>query len=122
MNAISARQKTIGPVATSMNGRRRPSGVWNVSLHGPTTSGRVSANRPSAARTSAISVVEPVNSRRIGGRYADVVVSDHASPSAPAPRTTTVRATDRSAGHGAAGETAADDLDDGALGRGHLLV
>ena len=68
MNAISARQKPIGPRATSMNGRRRPSGVWNVSLQGPTISGSVIANTPSAASTSAISVVESVKSPRMGGR------------------------------------------------------
>ena len=45
-----------------------PSGVWKVSLQGPITSGRVSANRPSAASTSAISVVEFVNSPKSGGR------------------------------------------------------
>ena len=37
MNAISARQKPSGPSAASMNGLRRPIGVWNVSLHGPIT-------------------------------------------------------------------------------------
>ena len=31
-----------------MNGRRRPSGVWNESLHGPTIGEIVSAKRPSA--------------------------------------------------------------------------
>ena len=60
MNAIRASANAIGPSATSMNGRRRPSGVWNVSLHGPITSGNVSANAPSAARTSPTSVVESV--------------------------------------------------------------
>ena len=44
-----------------MNGRRRPIGVWNVSLQGPMTSGTVNANRPSAAITAAISVWESVN-------------------------------------------------------------
>ena len=43
-----------------MNGRRRPSGVWNVSLHGPITSGSVSANKPSVASTSPTSVSELV--------------------------------------------------------------
>ena len=60
MNAIKARQKPIGPTATSMNGRRLPSGVWNVSLHGPITSGSVNAKTPSAASTAPISEVEPV--------------------------------------------------------------
>ena len=55
MKAISARQKHIGPTATAMNGLRRPSGVWNVSLQGPITSGRVSAKSPSAASTAPIS-------------------------------------------------------------------
>ena len=68
MNASSARQKPSGPTATSMNGRRRPSGVWKPSLQGPITSGRVSANRPSAARTSAIRVVDPVKRSSNGGR------------------------------------------------------
>ena len=58
MNAIRARQNPIGPTATSMKGLRRPSGVWKASLHGPITSGSVSAKAPSAASTSAISVVE----------------------------------------------------------------
>ena len=52
--------KPIGPSAASMNGRRRPSGVWNVSLHGPITSGSVSAKKPSAASTSPTRVVESV--------------------------------------------------------------
>ena len=60
MKAISARQKPIGPTATSMKGRRRPSGVWNVSLQGPITSGSVSAKAPSAASTAAINDVELV--------------------------------------------------------------
>ena len=68
MNAISARQKPIGPTAASKNGRRRPSGVWNVSLQGPITRGRVSAKRPSAASTAPISEVEPVYSPSTGGR------------------------------------------------------
>ena len=71
MNAISARQKPIGPTATSMNGRRRPSGVWNVSLQGPITSGRVSAKTPSAASTAPISEVElgvlAEHRRQVGG-------------------------------------------------------
>ena len=91
MNAISARQNPIGPSATSMNGRRRPSGVWKVSLHGPITSGSVSANSPSAASTSAISVAESVNLPSSGGRYAAVVVSENASPKAPRPSVQTTR-------------------------------
>jgi hypothetical protein len=85
MKATTARQKPIGPRATSMNGRRRPIGVWNVSLHGPITSGSVNANRPSDPSTSAISVLESVNRPSSGGRYADVVVNDKASPNAPRP-------------------------------------
>ena len=89
MNASRASAKAIGPSATSMNGRRRPSGVWNVSLHGPITSGSVSANAPSAASTSPTSVVESVYRSRIGGRYAAVVVSAQARPSAPDPSAST---------------------------------
>ena len=68
MNAIRARQKPIGKSAASMNGRRRPIGVRNVSLQGPMTSGTVSANSPSAASTAAITVCESVNSASSGGR------------------------------------------------------
>ena len=86
MKATSARQNPSGPSATSMNGRRLPIGVWNVSLHGPMTSGSVKANRPSEPRTTAINVRESVNRWSTGGRYADVVVSESASPNAPRPR------------------------------------
>ena len=92
MNAISARQKPIGPSATSMKGRRRPSGVWNESLQGPITSGSATAKRPSAASTSAISVVDDVNPPSSGGRNAAVVVSEKASPNAPRPSVQTTRA------------------------------
>ena len=68
MKAMIARQKPIGPRAASMNGRRRPIGVWNVSLHGPITSGSASANTPSAASTAAIIVFESVNRSSSGGR------------------------------------------------------
>ena len=68
MNAISVRQKHIGPSATSMNGRRRPSGVWKVSLHGPITRGKVSAKIPSEPRIRPISPPESVNFERNGGR------------------------------------------------------
>lgn len=91
MNASSASENPVGPSATSMNGRRRPSGVWNESLHGPITSGRVIANTPSAASTSAIRVAEEVNCPRSGGRYAAVVVSENASPKAPRPSVQTSR-------------------------------
>src|SRR5215210_812717 len=52
MNATSARQKPIGPSATSMNGRRLPIGVWKVSDHGPITGESASANSPSDPSTS----------------------------------------------------------------------
>ena len=68
MNASSASANAIGPSAASMNGRLRPIGVWNVSLHGPITSGSVSAKAPSAASTSPTRVVESVYRPRIGGR------------------------------------------------------
>src|SRR5436190_8451610 len=84
MKATSARQKPIGPSATSMNGRRRPSGVWNVSDHGPTTGDSASANSPSDPRTSAISVPESVNFPRSTCRYVVVVIA-YARPNAPRP-------------------------------------
>ena len=85
MNGSSRRQKPSGPSAASMNGRRRPSGVWNVSLHGPITGDSASANTPSAPRMSPISDPESVKCRRSGGRYAAVVVIENASPNAPKP-------------------------------------
>src|SRR5512132_4380576 len=122
MKASSASANVIGPSAASMNGRRRPSGVWNVSLHGPITSGRVSAKTPSAARTSPTSVVDSVYRPRIGGRYAAVVVSDQARPSAPAPRTSVSRPAPPSGDDRRRAEAAQDDVDDRALGTGDLLV
>src|SRR6476620_10210375 len=86
MNGISRRQKPSGPSAANMNGRRRPIGVWKVSLHGPITGDNVSANTPSAPSTSPINVPDSVNRCRSGGRYAAVVVIENASPKAPAPR------------------------------------
>lgn len=68
MKASRARQKAIGPSAASMNGRRRPIGVWNVSLHGPITSGRKSAKTPSAANTEALTLFESVKRSSNGGR------------------------------------------------------
>ena len=68
MNGISRRQKPSGPSAASMNGRRRPSGVWNVSLHGPITGDSASANTPSAPSTSPISDPDGVNRCSSGGR------------------------------------------------------
>src|SRR4249920_65290 len=123
MKASRARRNASGPTAAAMNGRRRPRGVWKSSLQGPITSGSVRATTPSEASTSAISVVELVNSPSSGGRYAAVVVSDQARPSAPTPRRSDVRAADRSDGDGGAGgETTADDVDDRALCTRHLLV
>ena len=124
MKAISARQNPIGPTATSMNGRRRPSGVWNVSLQGPITSGSVSAKIPSAASTAPISEVDSVYWPSTGGRYAAVVVRDQARPSAPTPSLTMVATLEPSSASGVAadGETAADDVDDRPLCTGDLLV
>ena len=123
MNASRARRSRAARRATSMNGRRRPSGVWKPSLHGPITSGRVSANTPSAARTSAISVVESGEAlehrRQVGGgrrqrprepERPDAEDDDRACAAA------------RQAATGAGGETAADDLDHGALGTRDLLL
>src|ERR1700675_3305208 len=86
MNAISRRQKPIGPIAASMNGRRRPSGVWNESLQGPMTGESRSANTPSAPRTRPISVPDSVKRWSSGGKYAAVVVIENARPKAPDPR------------------------------------
>ncbi len=122
MKASSARQKVSGPSATSMKGRRRPIGVWNVSLHGPITSGSVSANTPSAASTSAISVVEPVKRSSSGGRYAAVVVSDQAKPRAPTPSSAVRARAELLLGGVACDEPAADDVDDRALCTRNLLV
>ena len=60
MNGISSRQKPSGPSAASMNGRRRPSGVWNESLHGPITGETHSANTPFGAEH------EPDQRARVG--------------------------------------------------------
>src|SRR5215218_38724 len=84
MNATSARQKPIGPSATSMKGRRRPSGVWKVSDHGPITGESASANRPSEPSTSAISVPESVKRPSRTCRYVVVVIAN-ARPNAPSP-------------------------------------
>ena len=46
----------------------------------------MSANKPSDPSTSAISVRESVKRPSKGGRYAEVVVSENASPKAPSPR------------------------------------
>src|SRR5512138_155374 len=86
MNGRSASEKAIGASASSMNGRRRPSGSWVASLSGPTNSGMKKANTPSAASTRPMSVRESVNSERRGGRYAATVVIDQARPKAPRPR------------------------------------
>src|SRR5947199_4612887 len=138
MNGSRSRQKPSGPSAASMNGRRRPSGVWKVSLHGPITGESESANTPSAPSTSPISVPDSVKRCSSGGRYAAVVVIENASPNAPRPsvqkmlrRTAGERraasavscATKLDAGCLAIGaETAADDLDHRLLRLRDLLV
>src|ERR687884_708375 len=137
MNGISRRKKPIGPSAASMNGRRRPSGVWNVSLHGPITGDSASANTPSAPSTSPIRVPESVKRSSNGGRYAAVVVIEKARPNAPNPsvqgsaRPTGVRRADSSAvtcvtalerrGLAIGSEPAAHDLDDRFLGLRDLV-
>ena len=71
MNGIRSRQKPSGPSAASMNGRRRPSGVWNESLQGPITGDTHRAKTPSAPSTSADQralVGELVEERRQVGR------------------------------------------------------
>jgi hypothetical protein len=68
MNGISRRQNPIGPSATSMNGRRRPSGVWKESLQGPTTGETVRAKIPSAPRIAPIRPPELVKRCSSGGR------------------------------------------------------
>src|SRR5919198_1592216 len=90
MNGIRTRQNAIGPTATSMNGRRRPSGVWKVSLHGPITGERSSAKTPSARSTRAISVPELVKWPSSTGRKVSVVI-EKARPKAPSPSTHTSR-------------------------------
>ena len=121
MKASRASANAIGPRATSMNGRRRPSGVWKVSLQGPITSGSVSAKAPSAASTSPTSVVESVYCSRIGGRYAAVVVSAQARPSAPDPSARTFHRV-VSDGDSRPREPREDEVGDCALGTGDLLV
>src|SRR5262245_57933864 len=91
MNAISARQNASGPIAASMNGLRRPIGVWNVSLQGPITSGSVSANAPSAPSTRPINPVESVKRCSNRGRNVAVVVRENARPKAPSPSVQTRR-------------------------------
>ena len=68
MKGRRLRQTAIGASARSMNGRLRPSGSCVASLSGPTKRGMKKANRPSAASTSPISVLEVVNSLKSGGR------------------------------------------------------
>ena len=85
MNGTSSRQNAIGPSATSMNGRRRPSGVWKESLQGPTTGDSVSAKKPSAPITRPISEPDVVNVCRSGGSATEIVVIEKASPKAPSP-------------------------------------
>jgi len=60
---------------------------------------------------------------RIGGRYAAVVVSAQARPSAPDPSARTFqRVAPPSGGDSRPRQPAADEVDDGALGTGDLLV
>ena len=68
MNGISSRQNPIGKSPTSMNGLRRPSGVWNESLHGPTIGEIVSAKTPSAPGSRRSDAPDSVNRCSSGGR------------------------------------------------------
>ena len=71
MNGISSRQNPIGQSATSMNGRRRPSGVWKESLQGPTIGEIVEREDALGAEDhpdQAAGVREPVQQRRQVGR------------------------------------------------------
>ena len=68
MKATRDRQKAKAGSATSMNGRRRPIGVWKVSLQGPITRGTLSAKSPSAAMIAAMTVAELVKRSRYLGR------------------------------------------------------
>ena len=68
MNGSSASETAMGTSASTMKGRRRPSGRCVASLIGPTKSGMKNAKTPSAARTSPMSVAEWVNSPSTGGR------------------------------------------------------
>ena len=86
MKGISNRQNAIGPSATSMNGRRRPSGVWKESLQGPTIGDRVRAKNPSAPITRPINEPEVVKVCSSGGSATEIVVIEKASPKAPRPR------------------------------------
>src|SRR4029079_7676937 len=90
MKGIISRQKPSGPSAASMNGRRRPRGVWNESLHGAITGETTRAKTPSAPRITPISAVESVNLLRMNGRQVAVIVKERASPTAPSPRLQTV--------------------------------
>src|SRR5436190_7716379 len=127
MKATSARQKPIGPSATSMNGRRRPSGVWNVSDHGPITGESASANSPSAPSTSAISVPDSVYRPSNTCMYVVVVIAN-ASPNAPSPsdQTRPVRSgTSAPLGADACsvrGESSPDHLDHGIDRARHVVL
>jgi hypothetical protein len=68
MNGISRRQNPSGSRATSMNGRRRPIGVWNESLQGPMMGESMSAKIPSAPRIAPMSPPEFVKRCSSGGR------------------------------------------------------
>ena len=121
-----------------MNGRRRPSGVWNVSLQGPITTGSVSANRPSAReheRDQRRRVGEVAEERRqVRGRggeregEAEGAEAEDPDEAAARPLEDDARAPsggrrrharlDRG-GRGRDREPPADDVHDGALRRGH---
>src|SRR6266581_3376588 len=106
MKGISSRQNAIGPSATSMKGRRRPSGVWKESLHGPTIGESVSAKNPSAPITRPIIEPEFVNACSNGGSATEIVVMEKASPKAPRPSVQATR----------------DHLDDRVLRAGHVVI
>ena len=109
-----------------------------MSLHGPITGDNASANTPSEPSTSPITAPEAVKCRKIGGRATEVVVIENARPNAPSPsvqkrlrRTVGERAAASAvscatgsgrSGSAVRGQPAADDLDDGALGDGDLVV
>jgi hypothetical protein len=76
MNRISSRQNAIGPTATSMNGRRRPSGVWNESLQGPTIGRDRQREQALRADRDADQRPESVNVCSSGGSATEMVVTE----------------------------------------------
>src|ERR1044072_8846371 len=103
MKGISSRQNAIGPRPTSLNGRRRPSGVWKESLQGPTIGDSVRAKKPSAPIASPISEPDSVNVLSSGGSATEIVVIENASPKAPRPSVQNRRRGTAGARTGAAG-------------------